>query len=152
MIIDLLTCYCTVHIALQQRQKKIQVTGRSLQHTGTKKIQVTGQSLQQSMSIRSGNLAASHVCFPNALHGNPQRNIHTFYVGTLIAYRHIVFKLEKISVKNCARKQSNMCCNIQTIAGGGQGGLKKLQTPTHPPYRLELKSHTLLSHFGPSTF
>ena len=35
--------------------------------------------------------------------------ISTDYVDTLIAYRQIVFKLEKISVKNCAHKQRNMC-------------------------------------------
>ena len=39
-----------------------------------------------------------------------------FYVGTLIAYRHIVFKLEKVYVKNCEHKQNNMC-----------------RPPTHPP-------------------
>ena len=31
------------------------------------------------------------------------------YIGMLIAYRHIVFRLEKVYVKNCAHKQSNMC-------------------------------------------
>ena len=34
---------------------------------------------------------------------------YNFYVGTLIAYRHIVFKLKKVYVKNCAHKLSNMC-------------------------------------------
>ena len=48
--------------------------------------------------------------------------IVTFYIGTLIVYRHIVFKLEKVYMKNCAHKQSNMC---RPPKGGGWGGLKQ---------------------------
>ena len=67
------------------------------------------------------------------------------YVGTLIAYRHIVFKLEKISVKNCARKQSNMCrppppkaiTGITPKSQGWEGGgyIKNFRPPP-TPYRL----------------
>ena len=48
------------------------------------------------------------------------------YVGTLIAYRHVVFKLKKVYVKNCVHKQSNMCIlPPPTHPGGGWVGMKQ---------------------------
>ena len=44
------------------------------------------------------------------------------YVGTLIAYRQIVFKLEKVYVKNCMHKHSNMCRPPTLGVGGWVGG------------------------------
>ena len=43
----------------------------------------------------------------------------SYYVDMHTEYRHIVFKLKKVYVKNCVHKQSNMCMLSPT------GGMKQ---------------------------
>ena len=61
-----------------------------------------------------------------------------YYVGRLMAYRHIVFKVEKFHLKNFAHKQSKICdhCGV-----GGWGPKTTLgPPPSHPPWnRIFLK-------------
>ena len=55
------------------------------------------------------------------------------YVGTLVAYQHIVFMLEKFHVKNFAHKQSKMWLHHSPTPGVGRWETKSsFRAPTHP--------------------
>ena len=59
------------------------------------------------------------------------------YVGTIVAYRHVVSKLKKIYVKKCACKQSNLCTHsphppTKLVGGWGRGSKVFFTPPTLP--------------------